>query len=270
MNTNTFFDKFFYISLVFVASLTFIDFLLGEEKRNAMKDRLGCWWIYLSDISYAGLVANDAKKVRLFIDKVLGNGFFSFRFFISSMILSVGFLWLTDFIAVNVFLENVSTDYSSWDIESILLMISNGLLNYFSFGITVHLLKKMESQTSIVILVVILLSDIIIASIIALIAYVLMSVILGDAESILEVVAHAIVLVIVMISSFIPTIIHALFTLLFLLSKLFRPLIQKPSELVLLRLSQSSKGILTLLAAAIATIAKLIEEGIQIFGWFID
>ncbi len=63
-----------------------------------------------------------------------------------------------------------------------------------------------------------------------------------------------------------PLMLHAAMVLTFMLSKLFRPLLQKPTELLLLRFYESEKGVLTLLAVGLGAITELAIKAIKYAG----
>jgi hypothetical protein len=60
-----------------------------------------------------------------------------------------------------------------------------------------------------------------------------------------------------------PLLLHLITVSVFLLSKLVRPLLRKPTELLLLRFYESEKGILTLLAVGVGAAAELITKAIK-------
>ncbi len=64
-------------------------------------------------------------------------------------------------------------------------------------------------------------------------------------------------------TSALPTLIHLMITIAFLASKLFRPLLQKPVSLILLRFHESRKGVLTQLAVGVGVLAKLMQVGVK-------
>ena len=64
MPAGSFFDPFFFAILVFVAALTFADFLLGKKGRDKTKELVGDWCLFLEDATYAGLGAADAHKIH--------------------------------------------------------------------------------------------------------------------------------------------------------------------------------------------------------------
>ena len=61
---SNFADPFFFILSLICALLTFIDWAIGPKARAAIRERLADWWIRLQYITFAGLVAEDAGKIR--------------------------------------------------------------------------------------------------------------------------------------------------------------------------------------------------------------
>jgi hypothetical protein len=70
----------------------------------------------------------------------------------------------------------------------------------------------------------------------------------------------------VLFISLLPSLVHVLIAVCFVFSKPFRPVLQKPTALILARLYESDKGVLTLLAAAIGVMAKLAQQGAKYIG----
>ncbi len=60
-----------------------------------------------------------------------------------------------------------------------------------------------------------------------------------------------------------PALVHLLIAAAFWASKLFRPVIQRPVGLVLLRFHESKKGALSLVAAGLGVVAKLVQLGVK-------
>jgi hypothetical protein len=60
-----------------------------------------------------------------------------------------------------------------------------------------------------------------------------------------------------------PTILHGVLVTLFMISKLTTPVLKKPVNLILLRLHESEKGVLSLIGVAVGALAKLAQEGLK-------
>jgi hypothetical protein len=60
-----------------------------------------------------------------------------------------------------------------------------------------------------------------------------------------------------------PALVHLLIAAVFWASKMFRPVIQRPVALVLLRFHESKKGALSLLAVGLGVVAKLVQLGVK-------
>ena len=80
-------DGFLFWDAVLVAALVFADWLLGEEKRAAMREKAGDWWLHVQEISFAGLVGEYARKVRKGLQRIVGkkNGLGFDLFFVLSL-----------------------------------------------------------------------------------------------------------------------------------------------------------------------------------------
>ncbi len=274
--TARFFDIFFYCVVVFVVFITFIDWLIGKDGRSKIKDKVAEFWLYLSAMSFAGLVSKDAQKIRKIAQIIFGKKIIHIRFIITSLIISS---LMTIAFAAIVF--SLVGPYGKAPLGPIfgvklyllyghkLLLLSSCLISV-GYAITIGLFKLMERQTRLWLLAVIVMANIILVYVISCVSY-LLSYTVGLVGhpfasfsfslyyQILGLAALPVVL-----AALIPPLSHIIITSVFIISKLFRPLIQKPLELILLRLEESDKGVLTLVATAIGILAKLTQEGIKV------
>lgn len=69
---SDFFDAFFYWVFVAATCLTAVDWWIGQDGRGRIRERVAHWWIYLDDLSFTGLVADDARRLRAGISKAFG------------------------------------------------------------------------------------------------------------------------------------------------------------------------------------------------------
>lgn len=68
-----FFDHVFFWIFVVASLLTVVDWWIGPEGRSAMRERVGLWWLQVSEISFTGLVAKDAARVRGWLRGLFGQ-----------------------------------------------------------------------------------------------------------------------------------------------------------------------------------------------------
>ena len=285
-------DGFLFWDALIVTSLIFADWIIGKERREAMRERVGEWWLYLDNSSYSGLVADDARTVRQFLQKMFGRSWLSPAFVQRTFIYStaVAFLVLTAFQFYLLFLASSISSSASDDpvllsefAYAILVLVllpvlmtmpamitPNVISGWLSIGFTLFLLKKMERSTSLAVLLGILICDVVAACLVTVVSFVLLSYALNGPSwgfylslpgifSFFSVVAMA-------VTNSLPTLIHASLGILFILSKLVSPLLKKPTEILLIRFYESKKGVLTQLAIGLGALAKIVQEIVKYAG----
>lgn len=281
MQTTAWLDKFLFWDCVIVALLTFADWLLGEEKRAAMREKVGEWWLHVQEISFSGLVAEDAGIVRRALQRFFGkiNGFrcilLTFVFSFGITIISYYILFVLLFLKERTFVEVVTnfvaivTELAPFLLAVIIFWgLPNAFFDWLSLALTMFFLKLMERNTNPLFLSVLILFDIFGAILFAFFAFYLGAALLPGPTGIggiIFVSQLAIVGIVVSITSAIPSILHLLLSFVFLLSKLFRPLLQKPISIILIRFHESRQGVLTQLAVGAGAIAKLVQEAAKYF-----
>ena len=75
-----FFDAFFFWVLATTMILAAVDWWIGPEGRDSMKNEVGIWWFHIEEMSFRGLVSEDARRVSDVIHQVFGERVFSWRF----------------------------------------------------------------------------------------------------------------------------------------------------------------------------------------------
>lgn len=85
---GAFFDQFFFWVLISATALTAIDWWIGPEGRARMRDRVGEWWLHVTETSFLGLIAEDAQRVRSWLLRLFGR-WFSLRAVLLCAVISV-------------------------------------------------------------------------------------------------------------------------------------------------------------------------------------
>ncbi len=300
----TWIDGFLFWDLFLVTFLIFADWLLGKEKRAAMRGKVGEWWLYLQDISFAGLVAEDAGKIRTFLEKLFGKRIFSFRRFAASILFGLSSLLVFGplikllFVLASGLLPHgqfellltiVAFYYYTLLVFPVGIILPTLFCIWASISVSIVFLRFMESSVSmrrlLLLIVLDLVSTLVLAVSTALVQQMLVFKIgLNDAIDTLVIRSFEILtlspdepmsplagiaydlyitMLVVVFTSLLPTLVHLSVTGIFVLSKWFRPILQKPVGILLLRFHESEKGVLTQLAVALGTIAKFVQLGIK-------
>lgn len=271
MPTSSFFDSFFFAILVLVASLAFIDFLLGKKGRERIKERVGDWWLFLDDTTYAGLGAADAAKIHGWFRARLGP-VASFRFWVSAWagmcVLLVIALFALSSLLDGSFIsgapERLLAVFEVLADRSLVLVLANVMLPVVSLVVTLGLLRLMSSSNSLLLLLLLTLGGAV-----AVLTVIVVTVTIVQSHKTWDVFDFGNVFdqLIWMSGGFVallPLLLHILLASLFMASKLTVPILKPPINLILLRLHESEKGVLSLIGVALGTLAKLAQEGLKL------
>jgi len=301
----TAFDEFTICVALLVAGLIFVDWLLGETKRARMREHLGEWWLMVEETNFEGFLPPHAEKIRRRFESLLGNrGWLSIRFFLfaafASAILTaitvVFFLLKADWIVYDSIL--FSSLLAEEPIQAFLsfylnLVAQNILLFWVSLGITLFFLRLMERSNKWYRLLGLLFADLIFIVILA-IGTVLISALLvqhiikplglpspfdyliepkkfTSLEQLFQYRESWGTLVGVLIwaallSGILPMVPHLGILFLFLSSKLLRPILKPVICQILYAFYDSKKGVLTSIAVAVGTLAKIIQIMVRTYS----
>ena len=83
-----FFDHFFYWIFATASVLTAVDWWIGPDGRAAMRERAGLWWLHITETSFAGLAAEDARRVEQWLRRIFGKRWFGLRAILLCAIIS--------------------------------------------------------------------------------------------------------------------------------------------------------------------------------------
>jgi len=270
MVTYSFFDPFLFAVSVLVCTLAFIDFLLGKEGQKRLREVVGNWWVYLEYSTYYGLGAADAKKLHNSFRKLLGPTI-SLRFWILAFAITCVLLFIVLYVLASLF-NGSFTSYVLETLADIFAIISthtdifviNAVLPIVALIVTMYFLRLMASTSALWPLVLLTISDVVI-----LLSLIMLTVVTVQSHRTWDVFNFDNIFVMAIwmsggIVSLIPTLLHILLMVLFIGSKLSAPFLKKPINLILLRLHESEKGVLSLIGLAAGTLAKLVQEGLKL------
>ena len=257
-----------------------LDFLLGPDYRKRIKDIVHEWWLWVENLSVRQLLVDDARVVLVFFNQQFGEQLFSAKLVLKSGLLSIMILILGT-ATIFVSIVDRTPDITNVQVLSLFAICTlvNAYFDYISLAFTMFLLRIMARSVSLVRICLIIVLDLFIVYsllfIIALSVFVLLYLsvyVLGQSVGTIVFSAPGTysiaikdfpieIIYLVLFTSLLPSLFHLVLAFIFLTSKLLRPLLQQPTSLVLLRLYQSEKGVLTLLAVGCGGVAKLVQEG---------
>lgn len=84
-----FFDHVFFWVFVGASLLTAIDWAIGPDGRSRMRERVGLWWLHVSETTFAGLVAEDAARVEAWLRRIFGRRWLGLRAMLLCLAISV-------------------------------------------------------------------------------------------------------------------------------------------------------------------------------------
>lgn len=272
METSFLYGSFFW-TLVICVILTAIDWWIGPEGRATMREKMGGWWLHVSEISYAGLVAEDAEKVLQVFYRIFGEHTFHSRFIwrvtLTSVIVTA--LLIVIFIPITrLFQYNMIYTYTF-----ILYFPFNACFDVVSLSFTMYLLKKIIANVRSFYIIKLIGYDFLIGigtAIATMFAgsFVLETLIeFGVADALEHPRARVVVPMesslrvgtAVLITSLLPTLVHFSVGVVFLLSKLFRPVLQPIIGRVLYLFYRSKRGVLTQIAIGVGIVVNIFLEG---------
>ena len=282
-------DRFLFLDAVAVALLLCADFLLGAQKRKIIKEKIGEWWVRVDDMSFAGLIAEDARVVRRALLAMFGSKWWGLRCMILSLVISAALTFGGTGLAVDravTRLEAFPGELQAHRNPLLVLigtifLVPNGFFGWLSLGMTMQFLRWMERSVASMRLLLLVVADLVIVvacAMASLIAGLILAFVVDIAgnraigqpftAAVVGLISFVAILSrplfrIALIASAWPALVHLLIAAAFWASKLFRPVIQRPVGLVLLRFHESKKGTLSLLAAGLGVVAKLVQLGVK-------
>lgn len=268
---SSFFDVFFFVILVLVASLTFADFLLGKAGQKKVKELVGNWWVFLDDSTYAGLSAADASSLYGWFRKCLGP-IASLRFWLSACAGASVLLVITLFVLFSLWSGSFIEDamdlfFSVFEVladRGVTIFLANVIFPVICFVITLGFLRLIASTNSLLLLLLLTVGNLITVLVVSLI-----SVIIVQSHRTWDPfdfgnLFDQFIWLSGGITALLPILLHVFFASFLIVSKLLTPLLKRPVNLVLLRLHESEKGTLSLVGIALGTLAKLMQEGLKL------
>lgn len=264
------------VAVAILLVTTFADFLMGEARRQELKDKVETWWLHLQEVTYFGLAAEDAHKILLKLESIFG-AWHRPRAFLLTVLFSA--------LVTGAFMgaASLASIGDIWYVGSFLIILLpwNALFDWLSLGATILLLRLMVQSISISRLVLFVIVDACVAFLLAYSAFVTVIAVaasradlsmpngaIGLAEFFYftanSFILHNLVPAqIIVFTSFIPSLFHLGLTLLFIASKLTQPVLQPALSFLLLRFAESPKGPLALIGISIATLIILAKMMLQ-------
>lgn len=268
---GSFFDVFFFVILVLIATLAFADFLLGKEGQKKVKERVGNWWIFLDDSTYAGLSATDASNLYSWFLKCLGP-ITSLRFWLSACVGASVLLAITLFVLFSLwtgsFIENAIDSFflvfEVLDDRGLNIFLANVIFPVICFVITLGFLRLLASTNSLLLLLLLTVCNVITVSVVSLLSIIIVQHHRTWDPFDFGNLFDQFIWLSGGITALLPILLHVFFASFLIVSKLLTPLLKRPVNLILLRLHESEKGTLSLVGIALGTLAKLMQEGLKL------
>ena len=288
-SASTFFDNFLVITALICSVIAIIDWLLGPEWQKQSRDALEDWWIRLSELNYQE-VLNEAVDLG---NRVLSDlwrktwGAYAKVFNHKAIIL----LWPAMFSlaagSIYGFIHDDMQAGGAWIVEITCDVITNhvvcltvvayllvgwilllpayffGLTFFSSLAITRLLMWWMTRRRHVLLAILLVMLDVYIAKHIYSFAEGA-SKGMSDSTTLGGTMLSETTFLVVFLIAFIPTSIHLAVSTYFLLGKTFDGVVRPLSMLLLLRITETKRGVLTQIAIGLGVIAKLVQEAIKL------
>ncbi|WP_299410913.1 hypothetical protein [uncultured Roseobacter sp.] len=272
-----------------VTILVLSDWLIGKEGRALMRNRVETFWCFIMDNGVPALGQKAALTTLELYDRFLGKEIFGRKHLISSLILSALFTTIVYVVLVvlalrGAFMFSVNLSMVAWIGLSLLslagMILPNWFVDFLSLSVTHRILENMTHATTTRVLLFWVIVDAlaaVVCLIVAILIFVFIGLNLAPGADPVEIAWDAILalwqgvppsdeglemlalFVIQFSTAGIPTLVHFGLATVWLLLHILEPLLHKPTTLVLKRVYESDKGVLTLLSFAIAGTAKLFQ-----------
>ena len=153
-NQGLWLDNFLFLDAVLVSVLCFIDWIVGETKRQKMREGLGMWWLHCKEMNLLRFHKKSLElsiKVLQWLHSDLGNHkSFVIRCFIISSIPLIIFVGLTiaQCITTNpsIFLKIGFSHYCEYIDNISILFIFNAVGYIVSYKFTIYIIRKMVTK----------------------------------------------------------------------------------------------------------------------------
>ena len=267
-------QQFLVLDACAVFLIALLDWLLGEKKRGEIKDLVASWWLNVEQTTWSGFARKDAKKILSWLQKIFGMKWNSKRRIFMSAIVSF-LLYICFVLVLSPDMEGptdqVQRTKNAMYFIALVGVPGNALFDWISLSTTMHFFRMMAKSTTTRSLLKQFTLDVIVALIccIWLIPWVIIyneigsmlwqaTALLGRADSNISLWIETIILVTIM-TTLLPTLLHFISVLAFILSKITRPIFQPITSLILARLYEDKRSVLTQIAIGLGAIAALIK-----------
>lgn len=106
-----FFDDFAYWLLVICTGITLLDWLMGEKRRERLRDKVADWWVYVESSSVGSFISLQARTLLHKYDQI-GDGVFSASFCLGFIAFIASLFWCRHFYHTNFSLKPGEVGFS--------------------------------------------------------------------------------------------------------------------------------------------------------------
>lgn len=277
-------EKFDFFIIVVVVGCGLVDWLMGPTIRKRIRESLEEFWIRLEDAPFRGLPARDAHIVVRGVHRIYGMHLFSVRSYGTALLISTAVLWL---IIVYLLGPQGLSEYGPHkDIFIMLCFIYpvNAALDLISIFFTVFFLSKIIIKDTIMRIFGYLLLDVVVGITLCTIPIITLGIINAvdvwiwgaDLDFIISEFcgvfavfagerAERAFYIALCVSPIFPTLIHMFLMIVLAALRVMSPLIKAPMSLIMLRLSESPKGVIFTIGCGVGAIAKIVHAFVKAF-----
>lgn len=277
-------QTFLIVDAAVVFLLIATDWLMGEKARKAIKDKVADWWYLVESLTWNGFGAAHAARMLQFMSRLLGTRGLSWRRFLSCSALSLALMLPVAALVMQLWPPQVAKpDAPASHQESIdwarnagyvlfaAACIPTLLFSWLSLSATMKVLARMSRSAGPASLLANLLAVLAIAAgasiwliplvlvVAEFLQFLIFATAFGSPNAFTLFAGMLASIIAMLVTNFGPLVILIFSILFFLVSKLVRPAIQPVTSLVLARLYESKRSVLSQVAIGAGAVAALVK-----------
>lgn len=283
---SDFADEFFFSVAAVVTLFSFVDWLLGENRRRAMRQQFGNFAERLESIRYKELFVEDIQLIKAGGDKLFGPSFFSIRRFVSVFVAVLSIVFFALF--VRAFYYPITVERSVFKLTEgpaevlvhtvhlsdlahrhLEFFIVNFVIFMATLSITLLMLKLATRASSVIASVLFLVLDCVMIAVQVLpllYVWIVIFVVTNIFASSKASVVGSTVMDDSLVFIFVPSVAYILVLLVRMFSKAARKVVIPIVTLFLVRFEESKKGVLTNIAVGLGVSVKLAQQFVKSFA----
>ena len=273
-------DGFLFFIMAVIIVVAVLDLCLSSGFRVLLRDDVIQSWRSIENSTYTGLVARDAENLNLLLQDMFGENHFGPTCIARSMIISI----IITFVLSSIIYLNFTSTYFSIEVDTafsgyfyafLYYAPVNAALDWISLIVTMNMLMLVAQARTRLRMLAVILADVAFAVGIGIFAVVASAYLLLWATGLIEqagaidfgVIFYISTIMLflssaVWFTSLIPSLLYLFALFRTFVTKLLRPVLQRPSTWLVTWLAELKRGMLTAIAIVVGVGAKAIQVGL--------